>query len=63
VGGGFGPVSPGYGIGYAAGDDMTFFTISNWKSGGPNHSARDFAAALYQSMHDMEQLLLTQKTE
>lgn len=57
VGGGFGPVSPGYGIGYAADDNSLFFNISSWKSGGPNHSSEEFARAVYASAQDMANLV------
>jgi carnitine O-palmitoyltransferase 2 len=57
VGGGFGPVSPGYGIGYAAADDMMIFNITSWKTDGPQHSSEVFAAATYEALLDMQKLL------
>ena len=57
VGGGFGPVSPGYGIGYAAADDTMIFNISCWKNGGPNHSAEEFANAIYSALVDMHNII------
>ena len=57
VGGGFGPVSPGYGVGYAADDSSLFFNISSWKSGGPNFSSEEFARVVYASAQDMADLI------
>jgi carnitine O-palmitoyltransferase 2 len=57
IGGGFGPVSPGYGIGYAADDSSLVFNISSWKTGGPSHSSEDFARAVYASSQDMANLI------
>lgn len=57
VGGGFGPVSPGYGVGYAAADNMTFFNISCWRTGGPQHSAEAFGQAVFEALHDMRRLI------
>eukprot|EP00744_Colponema_vietnamica_P008521 GILI01012145.1.p1 GENE.GILI01012145.1~~GILI01012145.1.p1 ORF type:complete len:687 (+),score=228.57 GILI01012145.1:52-2061(+) len=58
LGGGFGPVSPGYGIGYAVAPDMMQFNVSAWKGvGGPNHSAEDFAGALLEAVDDVSKLL------
>lgn len=58
LGGGFGPVSPGYGVGYASADEMMLFNVSCWKGGrGPNHSCEEFFAAVYQSVVDMHNLL------
>jgi carnitine O-palmitoyltransferase 2 len=57
IGGGFGPVSPGYGIGYAAADNMLFFNISCWRTNGPQHSAEEFAAAIHDSVTDMHALI------
>lgn len=39
--GGFGPVSPGYGVGYAASPDLSLFHITSWgrsaRGGPPGH--------------------------
>ncbi|KAH9600540.1 Choline/carnitine acyltransferase domain [Trypanosoma melophagium] len=59
ISGGFGPVSPGYGIGYAAADNSVKFNISCWKEGGPQGSAQDFAEAIYSAVVDMYNILLT----
>ncbi|ORC87882.1 carnitine O-palmitoyltransferase II [Trypanosoma theileri] len=59
IGGGFGPVSPGYGIGYAAADNCVMFNISCWKEGGPQGSAQDFAQGIYSAVVDMYNILLT----
>jgi carnitine O-palmitoyltransferase 2 len=57
VGGGFGPVSPGYGVGYAAADDSMIFNISCWRQGGPQHSAEEFAKAVYAALVDMHNII------
>lgn len=59
LGGGFGPVSPGYGVGYASADPMMLFNISAWKQarGGPAHSCEEFFKALTESVVDMHNLL------
>ena len=58
LGGGFGPVSTGYGIGYAVAPDMLQFNVSSWKgAGGPNHSAAEFAGALLEAVDDVSKLL------
>ncbi|CUG92941.1 carnitine O-palmitoyltransferase II, putative [Bodo saltans] len=59
LGGGFGPVSPGYGLGYASADPMMLFNISAWKQsrGGPAHSCEEFFKAITQSVVDMRNLL------
>lgn len=57
IGGGFGPVSPGYGVGYAADDSSLIFNISSWKTFGPNHSSEEFARAVYASAQDMRDLI------
>ncbi|RNE99749.1 putative carnitine O-palmitoyltransferase II [Trypanosoma conorhini] len=62
VGGGFGPVSPGYGIGYAADRETLAFNVSCWKEGGPRYSADDFTQALYAAALDMYNLLRSAKT-
>lgn len=59
LGGGFGPVSPGYGLGYASADPMMLFNISAWKEsrGGPAHSCEEFFKAITESVVDMRNLL------
>lgn len=57
IGGGFGPVSPGYGVGYAADDQSLIFNISSWKQFGPNHSSEEFARAVYASAQDCKELI------
>lgn len=57
VGGGFGPVSPGYGVGYASADNLMLFSISSWKKGGPKDSAEAFAGAIHEAAGDMAALL------
>jgi carnitine O-palmitoyltransferase 2 len=63
VGGGFGPVSPGYGIGYAAADQNMMFNVSCWKSGGPAHSAEEFCSAIYQAAVDMHNIVDARSTD
>lgn len=62
IGGGFGPVSPGYGVGYASADDMMIFNISSWKENGPVHSSQAFAEAIYAAAVDMHKLLSAKVT-
>jgi carnitine O-palmitoyltransferase 2 len=57
IGGGFGPVSPGYGVGYASADDMMIFNISSWNVDGPRYDSETFARAIYASAVDMRDLL------
>eukprot|EP00658_Telonema_sp_P-2_P033508 TRINITY_DN24581_c0_g1_i2.p1 TRINITY_DN24581_c0_g1~~TRINITY_DN24581_c0_g1_i2.p1 ORF type:complete len:464 (+),score=168.20 TRINITY_DN24581_c0_g1_i2:148-1539(+) len=57
VGGGFGPVSPGYGVGYASADQLMLFSISCWKKGGPKDSAEAFAGAIHEAADDMAAML------
>ena len=57
IGGGFGPVSPGYGVGYAADESSLIFNISSWKTFGPNHTSEEFARAVYASAQDMKNLI------
>jgi carnitine O-palmitoyltransferase 2 len=57
VGGGFGPVSPGYGVGYAAADEMMIFNISSWTVDGPTFDSETFAKAIYASASDMKALI------
>lgn len=57
MGGGFGPVSPGYGVGYAAADDMMIFNISSWNVDGPRFNNEVFARAVYASAVEMKQLM------
>eukprot|EP00758_Cryptobia_borreli_P006315 Tbor_TRINITY_DN5127_c0_g1::TRINITY_DN5127_c0_g1_i1::g.26046::m.26046/K08766/CPT2; carnitine O-palmitoyltransferase 2 len=61
IGGGFGPVSAGYGVGYASADEEMVFSVSSWKQEGPNHSAQDFAAAVYEACDDMTHILSKQR--
>jgi len=57
IGGGFGPVSPGYGVGYAAADDAMIFNISSWNKDGPRWGSDVFAQAIYASALDMKALM------
>jgi len=57
MGGGFGPVSPGYGIGYAVADDMMVFQTSSWNEAGPKHGSEEFGKAVYGALQDMAQLI------
>lgn len=58
LGGGFGPVSTGYGVGYAVAPDMLQFNVSSWKGiGGPNHTADVYAGALLEAVEDVSKLL------
>jgi len=50
--GGFGPVSPGYGVGYAADTDLCLFHVTSWQ-----HSTRDFCDAIQSALRDMLALL------
>lgn len=52
VGGGFGPVSAGYGVGYAAGPECLLFNVSCWKECGPIHSAEEFSRAICTAVVD-----------
>eukprot|EP00760_Papus_ankaliazontas_P034484 PhM_4_TR7219/c0_g1_i1/m.89865/K08766/CPT2; carnitine O-palmitoyltransferase 2 len=54
--GGFGPVSPGYGVGYGVAEDLMLFSISAWKKGGPGTSCEEYADALYSALDDMYKL-------
>eukprot|EP00667_Euglena_gracilis_P003455 EG_transcript_3467 len=50
--GGFGPVSPGYGVGYAASPDLSLFHITSW-----GRSTSDFCDAIQTALQDMVNLL------
>ena len=57
VGGGFGPVSPGYGVGYAVADNMMVFNVSSWNANGPKDSSAEFGKAVYAALQDMSGLI------
>ncbi|KAF8280743.1 putative carnitine O-palmitoyltransferase II [Trypanosoma cruzi] len=61
VGGGFGPVSPGYGIGYASERKCLCFNVSCWKELGPRYSADEFTHVLYSAVVDMYNIMLSVK--
>uniref|UniRef100_A0A7S1IQ46 Choline/carnitine acyltransferase domain-containing protein n=1 Tax=Eutreptiella gymnastica TaxID=73025 RepID=A0A7S1IQ46_9EUGL len=56
--GGFGPVSPGYGVAYAAADDVSLFHITSW-----GHHTGDFCTAVQQAVHDMAAVLTSGKAK
>ncbi|KEG09557.1 carnitine O-palmitoyltransferase II [Trypanosoma grayi] len=63
IGGGFGPVSPGYGIGYAAASDCVMLNVSCWKESGPMYSAEDYTRAVYAAVVDIYNIIYATKRD